>query len=85
MQTTGVIPVCLCMISAIDDPSIRSHLPRLLEMAHQVAICVRLANDLRTYEKELRPGEAQRPGNRAAGAPEGRQGARCGGGPGARP
>ncbi|MFY0521658.1 terpene synthase family protein [Archangium gephyra] len=57
LQTTGVIPVCLCMISAIDDPSIRSHLPRLLEMAHQVAICVRLANDLRTYEKELAQGK----------------------------
>jgi hypothetical protein len=57
LQTTGVIPVCLCMISAIDDPSVRSHLPRLLEMARQVAICVRLANDLRTYEKEIAQGK----------------------------
>ncbi|MET0401847.1 MAG: terpene synthase family protein [Cystobacter sp.] len=57
LQTTGVFPVIVSLLGALEDDSIERHLPRLLEMGRQAAICVRLANDLRTYEKELAQGK----------------------------
>ncbi|PTL82370.1 terpene synthase family protein [Vitiosangium sp. GDMCC 1.1324] len=37
----------------LGDESVPSHLPRLREMEREASICVRLANDVRSYEREV--------------------------------
>jgi hypothetical protein len=57
LHSVGVLPVYLSMLATMGDDSIPSHLPRLLEMGHEAALCIRLANDLRSYERELAEGK----------------------------
>lgn len=57
LHSVAVLPVYLSMLATMGDDSIPSHLPRLLEMGHEAALCIRLANDLRSYERELAEGK----------------------------
>lgn len=42
---------------AIGDPSTLDHLPRLRAMERAASACIRLANDLQSYEKEMSEGK----------------------------
>jgi hypothetical protein len=54
--TIGIRPTLWGITAAIDDPSASAHTTHLAEHIDQAAACVRLANDLRSYRKELAEG-----------------------------
>jgi hypothetical protein len=57
IHTIGVLPVYECMLITMGDASIVSRLPHILSMGREAARCIRLANDLRSYERELAEGK----------------------------
>jgi hypothetical protein len=56
-HSIGVLPVYLCVLITLGDDSLWPHLDRLLKKGNQAAICIRLANDLRSYEREIAEGK----------------------------
>lgn len=56
-RTTGSLPILLCMLTMLGDDSVAEHLPRLLDMEREIAVSIRLANDLRGYERETGEGK----------------------------
>lgn len=57
LHSIGVLPVYMALLTTMGDDSIPAHLPRLLELGREAAICIRFANDLRSYERELAEGK----------------------------
>jgi hypothetical protein len=55
--TTGTLPVYLGVLMALPDETIPPRLPHFVGLGHEAAISIRLANDLRSYEKELAEGK----------------------------
>ncbi len=56
-HSIGVMPVYLCILITLGDDSLQPHLGRLLTLGDQASICIRLANDLRSYERESAEGK----------------------------
>lgn len=73
-HSIGVLPVYLCILITLGDDSLGPHVDRLLEKGDQAAICVRLANDLRSYEREIAEGKLNAIGLRQRELLEQRQG-----------
>lgn len=57
VYSIGVLPVYQCLLVTMGDASIAPHLPRLMELGREAALSIRLANDLRSYERELAEGK----------------------------
>ncbi|WP_225413169.1 terpene synthase family protein [Stigmatella hybrida] len=55
--TTGTLPIYLGVLMATRDEAILPRLPHFMGLGHEAAVSIRLANDLRTYEKELAEGK----------------------------
>jgi Terpene synthase family 2, C-terminal metal binding len=57
VYSIGGPPHVWTTLIAIDDPSTLEHLPRLQQMEYEASLCIRLANDLQSYAKELNEGK----------------------------
>ncbi|WP_375772621.1 terpene synthase family protein [Archangium gephyra] len=57
LHSVGVLPVYMCMLAAMRAAEPPSRLPQLLVQGRRAALKIRLANDLRTYERELSEGK----------------------------
>lgn len=55
--TTGTLPIYLGVLMATRDAAIVPRLPHFMGLGHEAAVSIRLANDLRSYEKELAEGK----------------------------
>jgi hypothetical protein len=55
-MSIGVPPVLSGVLIAIDDTSVTRHVAHIVGHIRRAAICIRLANDLRSYRKELAEG-----------------------------
>ncbi|SEU21955.1 terpene synthase family protein [Stigmatella erecta] len=55
--TTGTLPIYLSVLMATRDAAIVPRLPHFMGLGHEAAVSIRLANDLRSYEKELAEGK----------------------------
>lgn len=55
--TTGTLPIYVSVLMATRDEAILSRLPHFMGLGHEAAVSIRLANDLRSYEKELAEGK----------------------------
>ena len=55
--TTGTLPIYLGVLMATRDEAIVPRLPHFMGLGHEAAVSIRLANDLRSYEKELAEGK----------------------------
>jgi terpene synthase-like protein len=56
-RTTGSLLILMCVLTTMNDPSVPAHLPRLLEMERAISVSIRLANDVRGYEREVGEGK----------------------------
>jgi hypothetical protein len=57
VYSIGGPPHVWTMLIAINDPSTLAHLPRLTQMGYHASLCIRLANDVQSYAKELSEGK----------------------------
>ena len=57
LYSVGGPPHILTTMIAISDPTTLEHIERLQEMARHASICIRLANDLQSYAKEILEGK----------------------------
>lgn len=57
LRTSGSLPIFLSVLTTLGDGSVPAHLSRLLAMEHEAAIGIRIANDLRGYERESSQGK----------------------------
>ncbi|MDC0712039.1 terpene synthase family protein [Stigmatella sp. ncwal1] len=55
--TSGTLPIYLGVLTSINEDAILPRLPHFMGLGHEAAISIRLANDLRSYEKELAEGK----------------------------
>ena len=55
--SVGVLPIFLSAFMAVGKPEMLARLPALFVLEQQAASCIRLANDLRSYEKEMAEGK----------------------------
>jgi hypothetical protein len=57
IHTIGFFPVYLCLLITMGDESVPEHLDELIAIGREAAIGIRLANDIRSYERELAEGK----------------------------
>ncbi len=57
VYSIGGPPHVWATLIAIDDASTMAHLARLQQMEYTTSLCIRLANDLQSYAKELKEGK----------------------------
>jgi len=57
LYSIGGPPHVWASLITIDDPSILDRLPQLSAMERAACICIRLANDLQSFDKEVREGK----------------------------
>jgi hypothetical protein len=57
LYSCGYPPNVWTTLIALGDPSVLQHLARFKEMERTTSVCVRLANDLKSYAKELDEGK----------------------------
>jgi hypothetical protein len=57
VYSIGGPPHIWATLIAIDDISTLTHLPRLQQLEYAASLCIRLANDLQSYARELKEGK----------------------------
>ncbi|EAU68765.1 hypothetical protein STIAU_2812 [Stigmatella aurantiaca DW4/3-1] len=55
--TSGTLPIYLGVLTSINEAAILPRLPHFMGLGHEAAISIRLANDLRSYEREVAEGK----------------------------